>query len=241
MKLCILDNDHIDVAAQPRWHSYGVMTEQLLRRAGFAGEIDIFIARDGLYPPDASDYDAVILTGSRSDAFGDDPWVATLREHVTQMLQAGQRLVGICFGHQLIAHCLGAPVGRAPNGWAVGRTVYDWLGPQAMADGQGHMAFLASHQDQVLALPAGAQLLARNDHCPVAAYTVDQQVLCIQPHPEFDSDYSAYLLETRRQVFGTELSDQALTVLKPEHDGVAFARYVLQFIQADTSSGQASA
>lgn len=230
MKLCILDNDHIDTEAQPRWHSYGVMTERLMRAAGFDGEIDIFVARDGLYPNDWSVYDAVLLTGSRSDAFGDDPWVQTLRGHVNQMLSNGQRLVGICFGHQLIAHCLGAPVGRSPNGWGVGRTCYDWLGSQTLTDAAGQVAFLASHQDQVLALPAGATLLATNDHCPVAAYSVGEQVLCIQPHPEFDSDYSTYLLDTRRERFGEDLYQQAITAMQPEHDGVAFARYVLDFL-----------
>lgn len=232
MKLCILDNDHLDPAAQPRWHSYGHMTQALLRAAGFAGEVDIFIARDGLYPLDWSAYQAVILTGSRSDAFGDEPWVQTLRDHVSARLDAGQKLVGICFGHQLIAHCLGAPVGRAPQGWGVGRTVYEWLGPTEVTQGQRDITLLASHQDQVLALPAGAKLLARNAHCPVAAYAVGEQVLCVQPHPEFDADYSAYLLETRRERYGPELYERSIAALRPEHDGLAYGRYVLSFIGA---------
>jgi GMP synthase-like glutamine amidotransferase len=230
MKLCILDNDHLDPQAQPRWHSYGVMTERLLRAAGFVGDIDIFVARDGLFPTDWSVYDAVVLTGSRADAFGDDPWVQTLRAHITGLLSGPQRLIGICFGHQLIAHCLGAPVGRSPKGWGVGLQRYDWLGASPLTDEHAQVAFLASHQDQVLALPEGATLLASNAHCPVAAYAVGETVLCIQPHPEFDSDYSAYLLDTRRERFGEDLYQQATAKLKPEHDGVAFARYALAFI-----------
>lgn len=232
MKLCILDNDHLDAAAAPRWHSYGRMTEQLLRAADFAGEVDIFVARDGHYPADWSAYDAVVLTGSRSDAFGDDDWVQTLRAHVQQRLAAQQKLVGICFGHQLIAHCLGAPVGRAPQGWGVGRNTYEWLGPAGVANAQGQINLLASHQDQVLALPEGATLLARNDHCPVAAYAVGDQVLCVQPHPEFDADYSGYLLDTRRERFGEDLYQRAKAALQPEHDGLAYARFVLRFLGA---------
>jgi GMP synthase-like glutamine amidotransferase len=234
MKLCILDNDHLDAAAQARWHSYGRMSERLLRAAGADGEIDVFVARDGQFPHDWAAYDAVVLTGSRADAFGDDAWVQRLREHISERLAAGQRLLGICFGHQLIAHCLGAPVGRAAAGWGVGRVRYEWLGGGGLGDAQGHIHLLASHQDQVLALPEGARLLARNDHCPVAAFAVDQQVLCIQPHPEFDADYSAYLLETRRERFGEALHQQAQAALRPEHDGLAFARYALRFLGGES-------
>ncbi len=232
MKLCILDNDHLDAAAAPRWHSYGRMTERLLRAAGHAGELDTFVARDGLYPEDWDAYDAVVLTGSRSDAFGDDPWVQALRAHVRQRLAAGQKLLGICFGHQLIAHCLGAPVGRASQGWGVGSNTYQWLGDPSVANAQGQVTLLASHQDQVLALPEGATLLARNDHCPVAAYAIGKQVLCVQPHPEFDADYSGYLLDTRRERFGEDLYQRAKSALKADHDGLAFARHALRFLGA---------
>lgn len=235
MKLCILDNDHLDAAAVPQWHSYGRMTERLLRAAGFDGEVDTYIARDGQYPSDWQAYDALVLTGSRADAFGDDDWIKALRRHVQQRLDAGQAMVGICFGHQLIAHCMGAPVGRAPGGWGVGRVKYEWLGNAGLGDGDGQIQLLASHQDQVLALPDGARLLARNAHCPIAAYSVGDQVLCVQPHPEFDADYSAYLLNTRRQRFGEDLYQRAMAALGPQHDGVAMARYMLRFLRQQTA------
>ena len=65
----------------------------------------------------------VLLTGSRADSFSDEPWVRVLRGHVSELLERRKPLLGICFGHQLIAHCLGAPVGRAPQGWGMGRHV----------------------------------------------------------------------------------------------------------------------
>lgn len=231
MTICILDNDRLDEALVPRWHSYGAMTAQLLRQAGWEGDMEIHATREGQYPDDMTRYDAVVLTGSRADAFGDEPWVVALRERVASWLADGRRLVGICFGHQLIAHVLGASVGRAPNGWGQGRMVYDWLGPQDAADAQGQIALLASHQDQVLTLPPGATLLARNDHCPIAAYAVGQQVLCVQPHPEFDADYTAQLIERRGKLFSPEVLVERLASLKAGHDGQAFGRYMLRFIR----------
>lgn len=231
MTICILDNDQLDPALVPRWHSYGAMTARLLRESGWTGDIDIHSTREGPYPADMGRYEAVLLTGSRADAFGDEPWVLRLREQVAQLLAQGQRLVGICFGHQLIAHVLGAPVARAPQGWGQGRMVYDWLGPQGVADVQGRLALLASHQDQVLALPAGATLLARSTHCPVAAYALGSQVLCVQPHPEFDADYAACLIEARRARLAPEVVAERLASLQGGHDGLAFGRFIVRFIQ----------
>ena len=231
MTICILDNDRLDPALVPRWHSYGAMTAQLLRASGWDGDIEIHAARDGQYPADMARFTAVVLTGSRSDAFGDEAWVVALREQVAQLLANRQKLLGICFGHQLIAHVLGASVGRAPNGWGQGRMVYDWLGPEGVADAQGQLALLASHQDQVLTLPPGATLLARNDHCPVAAYAVGDQVLCVQPHPEFDVDYTARLIEARSSRFAPEVVAERLASLQAGHDGPAFGRCMVRFIR----------
>jgi GMP synthase-like glutamine amidotransferase len=116
MKLCILDNDVLDPEMAPVYVSYAAMTERLLRQAGAQGEMDVFHPYHGHYPSDWNAYDAVLLTGSRADAFSDAPWVVNLRAQVTQLLAAHKKLVGICFGHQLIALCLGATVGRAPQG-----------------------------------------------------------------------------------------------------------------------------
>jgi GMP synthase-like glutamine amidotransferase len=230
MKLCILDNDRLDAPVRPRWGSYGAMTERLLRAAGWHGAVHIFQACRGEYPQDWTVYDAVLLTGSRADAFGDEPWVRTLRAQVLRRLQAGQRLLGICFGHQLIAHCLGAPVARAPQGWGQGRMVYDWHGQAGVLPGHT-LALYASHQDQVLALPTGATLLASSAHCPVAAYAVGRQVLCVQPHPEFDAAYAAYLLGKRRQQLGEALYQERVDSLQQGHDGALLARCMVDFVQ----------
>ena len=153
-----------------------------------------------------------------------------LRARVSALLAQGQRLIGVCFGHQLIAHCLGARVARAPQGWGLGRTVYDWHGPAAFAGVQGTLALLASHQDQVFDLPAGATLLAGNAHCPIAAYAIDQQVLCVQPHPEFDEGYCEFLLGKRRAMLVETVYQDRMGSLSQGHDGGLFAAYMLRFI-----------
>jgi GMP synthase-like glutamine amidotransferase len=231
MPICILENDILDPDGAPVWGSYAAMFEGLLRSAGYQGTVEAFNARQGQYPDSFDCYDAVLLTGSRADSFSDEAWVVDLRQRVCALLASGQRLIGVCFGHQLIAHCLGARVERAPQGWGLGRTVYNWHGPEDVAGSQGTLALLASHQDQVFDLPAGATLLASNTHCPIAAYSIGKQVLCVQPHPEFDAQYSAFLLGKRRTIFGESVYLDRMSSLSHGHDGERFASFMLRFIE----------
>jgi len=225
MKLCILDNDVLDPEMAAVYGSYAAMTERLLRQAGAQGEIDVFHPYHGRYPADWEAYDAVLLTGSRADAFSDVPWVVNLRAQVTHLLAAHKKLVGICFGHQLIALCLGAPVGRAPQGWCMGRMTYTRLDEPAQT-----WSLLASHQDQVLTLPPGAQLMASHEQCPVAAFRVQDRVWCVQPHPEFVPDYSAFLLHKRRVQLGEQAFQKGMDSLSQGHDGLALGQEIVRFV-----------
>lgn len=231
MKLCILDNDFLDPAVAPAYVGYGAMFERLLRQAGAEGSFDIFNTVNGEYPVSFEPYDAVLLTGSKADSFAQEPWVLALKDKVQVLLSTKKKLIGVCFGHQLIALCLGAKVGRAPQGWGAGRMTYQWLAPE-LAQGREEVALLASHQDQVFELPGGSRLLATSDFCPVAAFGIDQQVFCVQAHPEFVEDYSAFLLNKRRSMFGEERYQAFIQSLAKGHEGLAVARMIVAFINA---------
>ncbi len=232
MKFCILENDYLDPAIEATYVGYGTMFERLLRDAGASGSFDIYNTVKGEYPDSFDSYDAVLLTGSRADAFSQEPWVLVLRRKVEELLASKKKLIGVCFGHQLIALCMGATVGRAAQGWGAGRLEYQWLAPDfPQAQGREHVALLASHQDQVFDLPAGATLLASSDFCPVAAFSVDDQVFCVQPHPEFVEDYSAFLLNKRRPLLGEEKYATCMQGLAHGHDGGAVAQMMVAFVQ----------
>lgn len=236
MKLCILENDLFDAELAARFGGFGDMFQRLFAQAGADNwTVETFNTVQGQYPASYDDFDAVLLTGSRADSFSQEPWVLALRQQVEQLLQAKKKLLGVCFGHQLIALCLGARVERAPQGWGAGRMHYQWHAPKwAQAQGRSDIALLASHQDQVLGLPAGATLLASSKFCPVAAFTVEQQVLCVQPHPEFVEELSGYLLDKRRTLLGEDLYSAATDSLALGHDGLAMARLMVEFIEKNS-------
>ena len=242
MKLCILDNDTIDEALVGEYGSYGAMLEKVLREAGATSwAMDCFRTEHGQYPASFADYDAVLLTGSKADSFSDAPWVVELRRRVTALLATDTTLLGVCFGHQLIALCMGAKVSRAPQGWVTGRHSYQWHAEDLSESQREGFALLASHQDQVMELPQGARLLASSAHCPIAAYAKGNEVLCIQPHPEFVEDYSAYLLNKRRTLLGNAHYTRSMESLQHGHEGADFAKVMVEFIQNGASRFQNAA
>lgn len=231
MKLCILDNDILEGYLGDTYGSFGALFEQLFDRVGARWETQIFHTQLGQYPNSFDDFDAVLLTGSRADSFSDEPWVVELRRRVSELLAEHKKMVGVCFGHQLIALCLGAPVGRAPQGWGAGRMTYDWHRRDLPhSHERAGIALLASHQDQVHALPPGAQLVASSPFCPVASFTVGDYVFCIQPHPEFSVDMSAYLIDKRRELLGEAQYTASRDSLLHGHEGEDIARLVVSFL-----------
>ena len=232
MKLCILDNDTLDGELAQRYTSFGAMFVRLFDDAGAHWTYDTFSTQRGEYPASFDDYDAVLLTGSAADSFSDEAWVVELRRRVTLLLLQRKKLIGVCFGHQLIGLCMGAPVARAPQGWAEGRMSYEWLRPDLpYCQDRKQISLLVSHQDQVLALPKGATLVASSDFCPVAAFTVGNEVFCVQAHPEFDVAFSQYLLDEQRARMGeAEYAAQSQGLLAG-HEGADVARMVIAFVE----------
>lgn len=233
MKLCILDNDTLDGELAERYTSFGAMFVRLFDSVGAGWSYDIFNTPRGEYPASFDNYDAVLLTGSKSDSFSDEPWIAELRRRVILLLAQRKKMVGVCFGHQLIGLCMDAPVARAPQGWGEGRMTYDWLRPDLpFSADRKQISLLVSHQDQVLELPRGATLVARSDFCPVAAFTVGNAVFCVQAHPEFDTGFSQYLLDEQRSRLGEAEYAARSQALAAGHEGADVARMVVAFLEA---------
>ncbi len=232
MKICILENDNLDPAVEETYGGYAAMFVRLFQSAGATWEFDVFHTPRGEYPNSFSDYTAVVLTGSKADSFSDEAWVVELRRKVNELLTEKKKMLGICFGHQVIALCLGAKVGRAPQGWGVGRMSYDWHAADLpFAPQDGRLALLVSHQDQVLEMPENASLLASNAHCPIAGYAIGEQVFCVQGHPEFVPDYSAFLMGRRRERLGEAVYTQGIHSLDHPHDGLQVARMMVAFVE----------
>ncbi|GGU69882.1 amidotransferase [Pseudomonas laurentiana] len=231
LRICILETDVLRPELVDQFQGYGRMFEQLFARQPIAAEFSLYNVMNGEYPSDEQSFDAYLVTGSKADSFGSDPWIQTLKTFLLERYQRGDKLLGVCFGHQLLALLLGGKTERATQGWGVGIHRYrvsaqqPWMTP-AIED----LTLLISHQDQVTRLPENATLIASSEFCRYAAYHIDDQVLCFQGHPEFVHDYSRALLDLRQQHLGDEVYRKGLASLSAEHQGETVAEWMMRFV-----------
>lgn len=215
---------------------YSRLFEALLGPHGVTIEAHDVVS--GPPPASAKSCDGWLVSGSAASTFDPLPWIAPTETFLRAVVAEQVPVVGICFGHQLLAQALGGRVARAPGGWGAGVHRYDLVGPPRPwmePDPPRSIHLVASHRDQVVALPEGAEVLARTEHCHVAAYTVGQHVLAIQPHPEYDATISRSLSQSRRELMGPEVTDQALASLDAPLDSAMVGAWMAAFLLAGRS------
>ncbi|MEM6708685.1 MAG: hypothetical protein AAF648_07855 [Pseudomonadota bacterium] len=231
-RLCILKADSVREALQGEHGDYPLMFRRLLVAAGWSARAidERDVIADG--PPPALEHQAYLITGSRFSVYDDEPWIAPLALFVGQALAARRKVVGICFGHQLLAHFFGGRVSKATEGWQVGVTQVavqaqrGWMQPPAPT-----FAVLASHQDQVTALPSDARVLGSTEQCPVAAFELGACALAIQGHPEFEKPYSQALLDLRQTILGDAVYTAGQESLLQPTNGALLGQWIVQFLR----------
>lgn len=165
-------------------------------------EFDLWDVREDEWPDSLEDADGWLITGSRHGVYEDLPWIPDLEDFIRAAVMASSPVVGICFGHQIVAQALGGKVEKFKGGWAVGRQIYDFNGVE--------LPLIAWHQDQVVELPPGATVLASNDFCAYAAIIYGDRALTVQAHPEFGPDAAEGLAKYRPSTIPADQLDAAV-------------------------------
>ncbi|WP_158964603.1 type 1 glutamine amidotransferase [Chachezhania sediminis] len=226
MKIGILQTGHAPDQIVAGHGDYDAMFQRFLAGNGF--EFDTFNVVDGQFPDGPTAADGWIVTGSRHGAYEDHDWIPPLEALIRDIVAADRPLVGICFGHQIIAQALGGKVVKFPGGWSVGRTEYKV--------GDKTLALNAWHQDQVVELPEGAQVLGSNDFCANAVLAYGPNVWTIQPHPEFSNSVIDGLIRFRgKGVVPDALLKNAETGLDRPNDNAAIAQTVAAVLKGNRS------
>ena len=210
----LLNAYHHEENAPPYQLEYGPMCEDFLRRVFPGKAVTTFQVALGKKPESVDQCEAWIITGSPKAAYDKDLWITELGEFVRQIHDQKKKLIGICFGHQLIAHYLGGQTAKSVNGWGVGVHEFrilkskPWMRPEFK-----QVSLLFSHQDQVVKLPPGAELLAESDFCPYQMYTIGQHILSLQGHPEFNAGFAKGRMDSRVSRIGQSKYDLAVKSL----------------------------
>ena len=141
------------------------------------------------FPADIHACDGWLITGSRFGAYEDHAWIPPLEDFIRASYAAHVPVVGVCFGHQIIAQAMGGKVEKYQGGWSVGPTAYDF--------GNRSYTLNAWHQDQVTQKPEGAKVIASTEFCENAALLYDDRMFTVQPHPEFPKAFIEGLIKFR--------------------------------------------
>ena len=219
MKMGVIDCDNIRFKFNMK---YGYFYSQLFIKKFLDINRDatykIYNAIELELPNNIGDCDVYVILGSKYSSYEDILWINKLRVFIKKCYDFNKKIVGICFGHQLIAHTLGANVECSNKGWGLGVadnnkivSFANWIKPELSP-----FNVLVSHKDQVVSLPNNAQLLASSDFCKNFMYSINNTVLGFQGHPELSKNYLYDLINYNKDKYPTNVYNKALQSFKKE-------------------------
>lgn len=223
MNLAILETGRPPDALIPRFGRYPAMLERLIGIEGRSYDV-----ADGELPAEVGAHDAYLITGSPAGVYDGLPWIARL-EAFLGLAKGRAKLVGICFGHQIMAQAFGGHVVKSDKGWGVGLHNYPIVRREPWMDEAAIVAAPASHQDQVVLQPPRTEVIASSIFTPYAALAWrDQPAISFQFHPEFPPGFAEALIESRRDRIAD--ADRAIASLSRPNDNQRVGGWIRKFL-----------
>ena len=234
MKLTIIQTGAVPEPLREKFGPYPAMFERMFDEAGAAFDYETVAVYDGAPFPDAAGLDGIVITGSAAGVYDTHyAWMNPLRDFIRTAYAAKTPMLGICFGHQIMADALGGDVRKSEKGWGLGRHSYAvksrpaFLGTQAP-----ELRIACSHQDQVLVPPPEADVFLSSDFTPNAGLVYrNGAAISLQPHPEFLDDYTLALAELRRGKAPDDVVNGAVDSLGTASDSRETAGYLGAFLR----------
>lgn len=226
----ILNADELALEVENKFGNYSDMFQQLFQNSPFV--FKSYQVTQEIYPTDINECDAYLITGSKFSAYENITWIIKLKEFIKELHRQNKKLIGICFGHQIIAEALGGQVTKSSNGWGVGLMDSEiicnkpWMEPKIPS-----YALLISHQDQVEKLPEHAICIASNHFCPNSSFQLNENILTFQGHPEFSKEYLLQIINMRRKVIGEDIYRSALSSIDNKADTSIIISWIENFIR----------
>lgn len=188
-------------------------------RREFAAPIRLRTVSEGDLPPDPRSVEwtggGVVISGSQVSVYDDHPWIDRTAEWVADAVAADVPVLGVCWGHQLIASAVGGVIGPQED-YELGYAKIERIDDSPLLSGVGD-TFVAfeSHSDGIKRLPADATLLAENDRT-IQAFRV-RNAFGVQFHPEYDRETARWVVEGKNDELPPERIDRILDSITPEN------------------------
>jgi len=231
MHIHILETGEPPAPLNQQFGGYPAMFERILAPFHSKFSFSTTAVHKGAALPPLSEFDGFLITGAPVGVYENHDWIAPLEEFIRRAASTRKPVVGICFGHQLMAQAFGGKVEKSAHGWGVGVHHYDvtarapWMAPAS-----AKISCAVSHQDQVIEPPEGARILGGSDFCPNGVLEYAQgPAVSLQPHPEFTHDYAAALLRLRKDRMPAERFDDGRASLKAGSERNLIAQWIGNF------------
>jgi GMP synthase-like glutamine amidotransferase len=227
MKVAILETGAPPAQLIPRFGDYPAMLERLL---GSGWDIARYDVAAGALPEAPADHEAYLITGSPAGVYEPHAWIPPL-EAFLRAAKGKAKLVGICFGHQIMAQAFGGRVEKSERGWGIGLQSYAVAERALWMDDGSAFAVPASHQDQIVAPPPGTRVLAANAFSSFGLLAYDgQQAISFQGHPEWEPAFAKALIESRRDWLPG--ADEAIASLDAPNDRARVGEWIRRFLRS---------
>ncbi len=202
----------------------------LLQPLNPSARFNVYYTTKNQFPETLDDYDAILVTGSPCSVHDDHDWIGELIDLTRAANNKGLRVIGSCFGHQLVARAFGGEVGNNGNGWMIGNypvhitNNYSWMQPMASTTGLYHF-----NQERVTRLPEAAVSFAHTDEHPDYGFTLGDNVMCFQGHPEQPLRAMVNFLKTTDGLTQDEHARAARYIHGGEPDSHIWAEWMMRF------------
>ena len=230
MKIGLLQTDY--VSEDHRESAGGDLPEMfanLFFKISKTVDLDVFDVIKGEYPNNYDIYDGFIITGSKFAAFDNVDWIIKLKYAIVDIYNSGKKIIGICFGHQILAQTLGGSVARGGLGLSTGIRKVETLKQKPwMTPFNDNLNLLFCHQDMVVELPEKAELIATSDYCQAQMFCIDNQILGIQAHPEMPKEHNRVLMKKYQKDI-TNGFDRALESLSMDDNSLTVGHWIANF------------
>jgi len=240
MKIGILQTGHAPENMDPTLGDYNELFTRFLAREGV--EFVNFPVVDGIFPENIDAAQAWLITGSRFGVYENLPWMVRLAAFIRELYANNYPLVGICFGHQMIAQALGGRVEKFSGGWSIGEITYQRDDGKQGIDGEGQK-LVAWHQDQVVELPEEAEVFGRAANCAYAMLRYKDKTnqdiikaLSFQPHPEFSQEFFEGLYEARQAGLPDDVKAKMTIPQETRLDRASIADEIYDFFNSKITS-----
>lgn len=202
MKIGVIEPGVLPDELMGQFPTYPTMFKNLIEKSGVTFEVETISILQGESLPDLSDYDGWAITGSKYGVYEKLDWIDPLINFIQELAYQKKPLIGICFGHQIIAKALGGKVVKSNKGWGVGLHNYSVINQKIFTPNfLESLNLYAFHQDQVIKPPDIAQVWLTSDFCPYAGLSYGDSIISIQPHPEFSKQFETQLIKLLRDEY----------------------------------------